>query len=201
MRAKMMLFAAALFLLPGTAGYAQDQPISNDEFAKAAFLHMTDSLLNEMELSDSLALDFKCEKCPEDYFSNIMIGALKQRVANLYINNGDISFDRLEINLYNYAFYYDKVGGSLFSSGQLIRNFEAALFATLYDDNARVLWQKDYSDKYSEEIEWDFAREMQTQNSGVFRAELPSTNRNRIWEPVIISGLLGGLVYLFFSSR
>jgi hypothetical protein len=122
-------------------------------------------------------------------------------VANNAASKFLISFDRLEINLYNYAFYYDKVGGTLFSSGQLIRNFEAALFATLYDDNARVLWQKDYSGNYSEEIEWDFAREMQSRNSGMFRAELPSTNRNRFWEPVIISGLLGGLVYLFFSSR
>ena len=162
---------------------------------------MTDSILEDLEVPRDLSIAFKCEQCPADFFINILIATLKQKVTNLYIDNGDINFDRLEINLYNYSFYYDKEGGSLFSGGRLVRYFEAAVFATLYNKNSKVLWQKDYSDKYSEEIEWNEARDLQNREGNVFDTSLPSANRNRIWEPLIITGLLGGLVYLFFASR
>ena len=201
MPVRSSLIAVMLLLLPMVALYAQDQAVSNDIFVKESFQDLADSLLNGINSSEGLYLVFKCEDCPKEFFRDIVIGALKQRVKNLYINNGDISFDRLEINLYNYNFYYDKIGGSLFSSGRLIRNFEAAVYATLYDKNSKVLWQKDYSESYSEEIEWDQARGSEVRDGSMFDAELPSTNRNRIWEPVIISGLLGGMVYLFFASR
>ena len=58
-----------------------------------------------------------------------------------------------------------------------------------------------YEEKFSEKVEWDKAREQENRESGIFSASLPSTNRSRVWEPLIISGLLGGLVYLFFASR
>ncbi|NIP43477.1 MAG: hypothetical protein GWO41_09115 [candidate division Zixibacteria bacterium] len=201
MPVRSSFIAVTLLLLPAAALCAQDQTVSNDIFVKQSFHDMADSLLNGMTSSEDLHLVFKCEDCPKEFFRDIVIGVLKQRVENLYINNGDISFDRLEINLYNYDFSYDRVGGSLFSSGRLFRNFEAAVYATLYDRNSKVLWQKDYSDAYSEEIEWDQARSSQVGDGSTFNAELPSTDRNRIWEPVIISGLLGGMVYLFFASR
>ena len=101
MPVRAALIAAVFLLLPGAALYAQDQAVSNDIFVKESFQDLADSLFRGMTAGENLHLVFKCGECPREFFTDILIGALKQRVENLYINNGDISFDRLEINLYN----------------------------------------------------------------------------------------------------
>ncbi len=201
MKAKVLFPAILLIMASVSSALSQDQSESNDVFVKNSFFNLADSLLADLNPPENLSLIFKCSDCPVGFFSNILVSVLKQKASNLYIDNEDSRYDKLEINLYDYDFYFSKTGGSLFSSGQLNRNFNAAAFATLLSTESKVLWQNEVEEKFSEKVEWDKAREQEKRESGIFSAPLPSTNRSRVWEPLIISGLLGGLVYLFFASR
>ena len=193
-------FIIIALLLVTAVARAEDMQ-NNDEFVKTSFARTIDSLLAEMGSRPTLNLNFKCDNCPHDFYLNILTSILKQKVADLYIDNREKDVPNLEINLFNSGFYYEREGGSLFSSGDLIRKYQVDLNLILTDADKRLIWQNEGNKTFSEKIDWDSVKIQQTKTRGIFNAPLPSTNRSRIWEPVIISGLLGGLVYLFFASR
>lgn len=195
-----ILFAIMVLTLIVSPLQAQDQA-NNDDFVKASFTSAVDSLLSTLNFDRTLNLDFNCADCPRDFYLNILTSILKQKVNDLYIDNREKDIPNLEINLFKSGFYYEKEGGSLFSSGDLYRNYAVDLNLVLTDTDKRLIWQNEGNKTFSEKIDWDSAKLRQNKMRGLFEASLPSTNRSRIWEPVIISGLLGGLVYLFFASR
>jgi len=174
---------------------------NNDDFVKTAFMRTIDSLMTDFQAGPTLNLDFKCSDCPRDFYLNILTSILKQKVSDLYIDNREKQIPNLEVTLSGSGFYFEREGGSIFSSGNLLRKYDINIFLTLTDPDNRLIWQNEGDKTFSEKIEWDEARNRQNKFRGIFNASLPSTNRSRIWEPVIISGLLGGLVYLFFASR
>lgn len=201
MKVRLLLPLLIMIFAFSPQGICQDQSASNEAFVKESFFNLADSLLTNLNPPANLSLVLKCSECPSDFFKNILVSVLKQKASNLYIDSEDANYDKLEINLYDHNFYYTKSGGSLFSSGQLIRNFNAAAFAVLTNTESKVLWQNEVQEKFSEKVKWENAREQEGRESTIFKAPLPSTNRSRVWEPLLISGLLGGLVYLFFASR
>ncbi len=200
MRVKLLLASMLIFLFSFPLAVRAEIP-SNESFVRSAFEDMLDSMIAGLPAGDQLLLKFECVECPAEFFRNIIIARLKQTSSEVYIDNGNNSFDILEINLYNSNFYYGRSGASLFSKGNLKRHFGAGMNALMIGQDKRILWQNQIQDEVSEEIDWDSAETVLKRENGLFRAPIPESNRTRIWEPVLISGLLGGLVYLFFASR
>lgn len=202
MRVKLsfVLLIVMLFCSQNSARCAVET-VSNENFIKINFSKHIEELLNIAPLAENLSLELKCTDCPRDYYLNLLTSLLKPKVSGLYIDNRNKGFDILEVNLYNSTLYFESEGGSLFSRGDLYRKYDLNIFAVMKSSEGLILWQKELNNLFSEKIDWDDAKAADKNKSGLFKAALPATNRSRLWEPVVISGLLGGLVYLFFASR
>jgi hypothetical protein len=201
MKARSLLVLIFIVLAISSPVKSEDLPVTNDSFVKNSFLDLAEKLLGEYSFIDPVNLIFKCADCPADFFTNLITVVLKQKETILYIDNKELDLNKLEVHLYSSDFYYEKNGGSLFSSGQLERKLDISAFAVLLNSSGQVLWQNEHEDKYTEKIDWQTARNWKNHSKGMFDAPIPSTRRSRLWEPVVISSLLGGLVYLFFASR
>jgi hypothetical protein len=174
---------------------------SNSEFVARSFESAVGDLLKDYELPESLYLEFECSNCPQDFFRNKLIRILNERASDVYIDKDRDVLDKCRFHLYRSEFSYAKSGGSLFRKGNLERVFDVSLTAICVDSSGRVIWQNEKEGLFTEEINWNEAELAEQRSEALFSSELPATSRSRLWEPVVISGILGGLVYLFFASR
>ena len=201
MRADTLILASVvLFVAFSGVTYAQNHT-SNTEFISRSFDSALEELFDEYELPDKLLLELNCVECRKDYFESKLVGFLNDRVTELYIDKDGDVLDKLKFHLYRSDFSYARSGGSLFRRGNLHRVFDVNIDAVCMSFDGRVLWQNDKEARYTEKISWEEAKQAGNRANSLFSAELPETGRSRIWEPLVISGLLGGLVYLFFASR
>jgi len=202
MTAKPLWITIILLLLGLNAVLNADTEIkSNDDFLFSSIDEACQNLISNFNNIDNCSLQFTCKDCHREYFINVLSSFLKHKVNSLYIDNEDSNYNNLDIELVKSQFYYTREGGSLFSSGNLIRIYDINIIARLTDNSDLLLWQNEYNGSFAEPVEWETARTTLKGNSVIYNAELPVTNRGRIWEPLVISGILGGLVYLFFASR
>jgi len=177
------------------------QSFSNDEFVRRSLNELADTLFASLPPADTISLSFKCEGCPYDFVLATILAFLKQKVPGLYINSDEAAVSRVDVSLLSSRFFYKKSGGTLLSRGKLSRNFEASMTAILTDKRGLLLWQNAVNRRFSEIIDWEAAENLASLNVDSYKAALPDTNRRRLWEPVIVSGLLAGVVFLFFASR
>jgi hypothetical protein len=202
MKVRILLGCILIICCSAVPGRASDDVISNEAFVKNAFEDITDTLFSDFPSGGRINLILECGSCPSQFFTNILCMALKQKASDLYIDNKENKVDRLEINLYNSSFYYNSSGGSLFKSGRLERIYAVGIQALYLDPSGRIIWQNEIEREYSEKIDRELAEKHENRHdSGLFHALIPATKRGRLWEPIVISGLLGGLIYLFFASR
>ncbi len=105
----------------------------------------------------------------------------------------DFKLDRLE-------FAYENRNGNLFARGDLYRVFRVSGNFGL-SENEKPVWEDYLAREYSEEIELEERDVLESDFSPLFHAELPPGPVQKLWEPVIVTSIIGGLVYLFFASR
>lgn len=201
MRADIFILASLTLLFISAGVASAESNTSNSDFISRSFESALEELFEGYELPDELTLEMKCIDCQKDYFENKLVGFLNERVMELYIDkNGDV-LDKLRFHLYRSDFSYARDDGSLFRRGNLRRVFDVNMDVVCISSDGKVLWQNEKEARYTESIGWDEAEQADRQANSLFTADLPATSRSRIWEPLVISGLLGGLVYLFFASR
>ncbi len=202
MKVRILLGCIFIICCSFLSGRADNDVVSNETFVKNSFEDLTDTLFSGFPSGGKINLILECGDCPTPFFINILSMALKQKASDLYIDNKENKVDRLEIHLYNSSFYYNSSGGSLFRSGRLERIYAVGVQALYLDPSGRIIWQNEIERKYSEIIDRDLAKNHESrQKDGLFSAPVPAIKRSRLWEPIVISGLLGGLIYLFFASR
>lgn len=97
-------------------------------------------------------------------------------------------------------FAYENRNGSLFARGDLYRVLRVSGNFGL-SKNENHVWEDYLAREYSEEIELEERDMLESDFSTLFHAELPPGPVQKLWEPVIVTSIIGGLVYLFFASR
>jgi len=202
MKARILSGCLLIICCSFLSGRADIDVVSNETFVKNSFEDLTDTLFSDFPSGGKINLILECGDCPSIFFTNILSMALKQKASDLYIDNRENKVDRLEIHLYNSSFYYNSFDGSLFRSGRLERIYAVGVQALYLDPSGRIIWQNEIERQYSEKIDRELAKNHENRrNNGLFHAPIPATKRGRLWEPIVVSGLLGGLIYLFFASR
>lgn len=106
----------------------------------------------------------------------------------------------LRFRMSEIEFSYENRNGGLFSRGDLYRVLKVAgSFAV--SRNQSPIWEDYLIREYRQEIELQDREQLESNLSPLFSAELPPGPVQRFWEPVIVTSIVGGLVYLFFASR
>ncbi len=106
----------------------------------------------------------------------------------------------LRFRLSEIEFSYENRNGGLFSRGDLYRVLKVACSFSL-SKNQSPIWEDYLIREYREKIELQDRERIESSSSPLFNAELPPGPVQKLWEPVIVTSIVGGLVYLFFASR
>ncbi|MBU1320142.1 MAG: hypothetical protein KKG33_00850 [candidate division Zixibacteria bacterium] len=106
----------------------------------------------------------------------------------------------LQFSLRDIQFRYDSRDGGLFTRGDICRVLSVSGRFSVVEENASI-WEDYLVREYSEQIDLSEKEEIERNSSQLFNAELPPGPIQKVWEPVIVTSIVGGLVYLFFASR
>jgi len=90
-----------------------------------------------------------------------------------------------------------------FGERRLEREASARIFARLVDqDAASILWSEQAESKLSDEVAEDNLSVLEEKGSADYlKATLPEQGWNRYVEPVVVTGIVVGLIALFFSNQ
>jgi hypothetical protein len=81
------------------------------------------------------------------------------------------------------------------------RSAHAKLYARVAEPNGEILWAGEAERSYIDVVPAEFLPELETDIAGFQAAEMSSGGWDEIVEPVIVSGIVGGLIYLFYTSK
>lgn len=106
----------------------------------------------------------------------------------------------LGFQLSRLEFSYQNRNGGVFSRGDIYRVLDVAGSVKLLETGSTI-WEDYLIRSYEEKIDLAEIESLEDESSRLFGADIPPGPVQKIWEPVIVSSIVGGLVYLFFASR
>lgn len=88
-------------------------------------------------------------------------------------------------------------------SKRVEREARARVFARLVDqDHASIVWSDQVEDRVVDEVPHSDLRVLEDRNGAEYlKATLPPQSWNKFVEPVVVSGIVVGLIALFFSNQ
>jgi hypothetical protein len=110
---------------------------------------------------------------------------------------------RLEIRALEFAIWYPRIFRSFVIGGKRVeRTANVAISATLMnlDDNS-VVWVKEVSRESHDEFSYQKLTQVENDLFTFTKPERKATNWSKVVEPVVVSGIIVGLIYLFFSNQ
>lgn len=109
----------------------------------------------------------------------------------------------LEIQALEFAITYPKIYRSHLIGGKRVkRSARVKLSATLLrPDDGSVVWVKQTADTIEDHFPYRLLGQVEDDLLKFTKPEREGTNWGRIVEPVVVSGIIVGLIYLFFSNQ
>ena len=92
---------------------------------------------------------------------------------------------------------------AFFGRKRVEREARARLFARLVDQTrGRILWADQAESRHTDEIEASRLPELEDKNPADYlTATVPPERWNKLVEPVVVTGIIAGLIILFFSNQ
>jgi hypothetical protein len=108
----------------------------------------------------------------------------------------------LEYQALEYDLAYTKVYRSYLIGGKKVaRKADVTLLATLYDDSGAVVWTREAKRDYEDNFGHGELDRIEEGNFAFTRPALPGGGWGKYAEPVLVTGIVVGLIYLFFSNQ
>ncbi len=150
---------------------------------------------------DSMSLDYaKPDSDNLNVSGSALFSVLKSIGVKLSTEEGSATEVGLQFKLSEIEFAYENQNGSMFSRGDVYRVLKVAGSFSLQKNKATI-WEDFLVREYREQIELSDRQGLESSFSPLFSAELPPGPVQKLWEPMIVTSIIGGLVYLFFASR
>jgi len=176
--------------------------ISNESFVrqslKVFFAELIDSA--GMEPGTTVAIEFTGPQNDNlDVTGSALTVALKESNVTR-VTEAESTDRRFEIDVDEVSLMYENRNGNMFSRGDVHRILHAA--ASFRNSNAGVMSVRNFLIRdYESRVALSDIATIEDESSPFFFAQLPPGPVQRLWEPVIVTSVIGGLVYLFFASR
>jgi hypothetical protein len=149
----------------------------------------------------SISLDYaKPDSDNLNVSGSALFSVLKSAGMKLSAEEGSVPEVGLQFKLSEIEFAYENRNGSMFSRGDVYRVLKVAGSFSLLKNEATI-WEDFLVREYREQIELSDRQRLESSFSPLFKAELPPGPVQKLWEPMIVTSIIGGLVYLFFASR
>jgi hypothetical protein len=97
--------------------------------------------------------------------------------------------------------YVDSHRAHLVGGKRVERQANVRIMATLSDAGGRVLWVGEAQRESHDEFDYDDAARVEEGTYQFARPVMPAGGWGRYAEPVFVTGIIVGLIYLFFSNQ
>jgi hypothetical protein len=110
---------------------------------------------------------------------------------------------RLSFQIIRMSLAYTRIGRRYwFGAKEVERLAEIGIFAQLADlGSGDVVWVGDAQKKFDDTIRYSQLKMVEEEQYGFTKPERNELRWSRFVEPVIVTGIISGLVYLFFSNQ
>ncbi len=186
---------------------AQDGPRTNLDVMTSLATDLAEGFVAEFAGTvNQRGVSIKSIGTTEEYrfLTNVMTSVLESRGVPVYLPaaTGHNAF-RLELEAMEFALGYRRVYRAYLVGGKRVERFAAlSLRAQLVDPGQEsVVWvsgaRRDFADEFSN----SFRQPVEESTYAFTRPEAPSGTWGKLVEPVFVSGIIVGLIYLFFSNQ
>jgi hypothetical protein len=97
--------------------------------------------------------------------------------------------------------YVDSHRAFMVGGKRVDRRASVRILTTLSDDTGKVVWVGEASREHSDEIDYGDAARVEQGMYQFNRPMVPSSGWSKAVEPVFVTGVIVGLIYLFFSNQ
>ena len=97
--------------------------------------------------------------------------------------------------------YVDSHRAFMVGGKRVDRRASVRIMTTLSDDTGKVVWVGEASREHSDEIDYGDAARVEEGMYQFNRPMVPSSGWSKAVEPVFVTGVIVGLIYLFFSNQ
>jgi hypothetical protein len=97
--------------------------------------------------------------------------------------------------------YVDSHRSFVIGGKRVDRRAGVRVMATLSDESGRVLWVGEAARDHEDEIDYGEAARIEQGNYQFSHPVVPSGGWSQVVEPVFVTGVIVGLIYLFFSNQ
>lgn len=110
---------------------------------------------------------------------------------------------RLSFQIIRMSLAYTRIGRQYWIGAKEVERLaEIGVFAQLADlDSGDIVWVGDAQKKFDDTIRYSELKMVEEEQYGFTKPERNELRWSRFVEPVIVTGIISGLVYLFFSNQ
>jgi hypothetical protein len=119
-------------------------------------------------------------------------GASEEAGAQLTLQYQNVVFDLK---------YVDSHRAYLVGGKRVDRRAAVRIMGTLTDETGKVVWVGEAARDHSDEIDYGDAARLEQGAYQFSRPVVPSSGWGKVVEPVFVTGVIVGLIYLFFSNQ
>lgn len=185
---------------------AQEHPPTNFELVREAARLASEQLvanLQGVDLHEPIALQSASDHEGDFLVENTLSGALTQAGYPVRTRPDSIG-PILEFQVVDLGLAYTRVRRhAWFGDKKVERQARARLFARVIDqEKASILWAAQEEAKVVDEVRHaDLGTLEEKSESEYLQASMPPRRWNKIVEPVVVTGIVVGLIVLFFSNQ
>ncbi len=143
-------------------------------------------------------------------FENVLLRRMKESGYRVSIvvpeRKGEQQDDpryRISFQVIRMSLAYTRIGRRYwFGAKEVERLAEIGIFAQLADlDSGDIVWVGDAQKKYQDAIDYGQLRSVEEEQYKFTKPKRDEMRWGRLVEPIIVTGIISGLVYLFFSNQ
>jgi len=210
---RMLISVSVLVLLMGSAGVsavsAGDRPASNRVVMSDLAAEIAKEVSDKVAVKvDGYGLELSAHLNDENhsFLGNVMVAVMTENGYKLFQSpstSPDGTRLVLKYRLLNFTLAYPDVYRSWLIGGKRIkRRANLTVATTLVDPrDGSVLWVGESSREYNDEFDNSDRGLVEEGNFSFTKPAVPSGGWGKYVEPVFVSGIVVGLVYLFFSNQ
>ena len=212
-----IICAAALFVAitaSGAPSEPQERILTNFELLEETAGRAVDELLANMpSVQRGTAIQLmKARGVGEiDFvFENVLLKRMQEKGYRVSIETpegeneeNNAALYRLSYQIIRMSLVYPRIGRRYwFGAKEVERLAEIGIFAQFADlESGDIVWVGDAQKKYDDMISYSQLREVEEEQYSFTTPERDELRWSRLIEPIIVTGIITGLVYLFFSNQ
>ena len=203
----LALVAVAIAVLPATAVYAEDPPPTNLDMMTKLGTQVVEYIVGKIEPDvKGVRLDIVPAASSEEYqlLDDIFTRLLEERgIDTVHRKQTDESSAyALEFKVPVFRLTYPKVYRSYLIGGKKVkREANIKVNAKLVSDTGDVVWIGESAAKDADQFSHGELARIQEGSYEFVKPDMPGSGWGKVVEPVLVSAIIVGMVYLFFSNQ